>query len=90
MKTVVNKTHQPLKVPLPQGKVLHLGPDKTGEINDNAADHPPLKKLVEDGQLEIQSGAEHEGPGGGRGTGHAFTHGHPQGKVVHRRGDRGA
>ena len=29
MKTITNKTHRPLSVPLPRGKTLFLGPGKT-------------------------------------------------------------
>ena len=54
MKTIVNKTHDPLRVPLPQGKTLHLGPKKTGQISVHDVDHPPLVKLVEAGKVEIQ------------------------------------
>jgi hypothetical protein len=33
MKTVASKTGNPLSVPLPRGKTLHLGPGKTGHIS---------------------------------------------------------
>jgi hypothetical protein len=60
MKTVRNTTQKPLSVPLPRGKVLHLGPGKTGQIASGAAEHPGFKKLVDGGELEII----------GEGTGH--------------------
>jgi hypothetical protein len=53
MKTIVNRTQQALRVPLPHGKVLHLGPRKTGQISVHDADHPALKELAEAGQVEI-------------------------------------
>ena len=53
MKTISNKTRRPLSVPLPRNKTLHLGPGKTGQIASEAADHPPLKKMVEAGEIEI-------------------------------------
>jgi hypothetical protein len=53
MKSIVNKTHDPLRVPLPHGKHLHLGPLKTGQISAHDADHPPLKKLAEEGKVRI-------------------------------------
>ena len=53
MKTVANKTQKPLSVPLPRGKVLHLGPGKTGQISSEAAEHPRLKKLVDAGEIEV-------------------------------------
>ena len=53
VKTISNKTARPLRVPLPRGKTLHLGPKKTGQIASEDAEHPALKKLVEAGELEI-------------------------------------
>jgi hypothetical protein len=53
LKAISNKTHQPVRVPLPGGRTLRLGPGKTGEIAANAVDHPPLKKLLEAGTIEI-------------------------------------
>ena len=95
MKTIVNKTTRPLRVPLPGGKTLHLGPKKSGQIADPAADHPALRKLVEAGDIVIQGegGAEAEGTEGSpapdavRGE----THGRGKANVLHRRGgQRGA
>ncbi len=60
MKSIVNKTHGALRVPLPQRKVLHLGPLKTGHIADHDADHPPLKKMLEAGEIEIFDESENE------------------------------
>ena len=64
MKEIRNKTHEPLRVPLPQGKTLHLGPLQTGEIGANAVDHPPFQKLVEDGKIELLGEGEpdHKNP----------------------------
>lgn len=59
MKTIRNTTHQPLRVPLPQGKVLHLGPMKEGEIGAGAEDHPPFKELVEAGKIEVLGEGDH-------------------------------
>ncbi|MGH7894534.1 MAG: hypothetical protein ACREQL_07690 [Candidatus Binatia bacterium] len=67
MKTLRNKTHRPLSVPLPRGKTLHLGPGKTGQISSNDVDHPGLKKLVDAGEIEIVGdgpGPSEEGGGG--------------------------
>jgi hypothetical protein len=60
MKTIVNKTTDPLRVPLPQGKTLHLGPKKTGQISVHDVEHPPLVKMVEVGKVEIQDHAGNE------------------------------
>lgn len=53
MPTITNKTHLPLRVPLPGGKTLHLGPGKTGQVSPKAIEHPGLKKLVDAGKIEI-------------------------------------
>jgi hypothetical protein len=53
MKIIRNATPRPLRVKLPGGKVLFLGPGKTGEIADGAEEHPGVKDLVEAGELEI-------------------------------------
>lgn len=92
MKTIVNKTPKPLRVPLPQGKTLHLGPLKTGQISVQAADHPPVKKLAEAGTVEIYdaSGPGHHDHEHGGGP-HESTSGGPavKGGGPQRRGDRG-
>lgn len=59
-KTIINKTVMALRVPLPGGKVLHLGPKKTGHVSPHDADHPPLQKLVEAGQVELMDDFENE------------------------------
>ncbi|TNF73788.1 MAG: hypothetical protein EP299_07735 [Acidobacteria bacterium] len=71
MKIVTNKTNEPIRVPLPRGKVLHLGPHKSGKIDHHDADHPPLKRLIEDKSIEVEddrpAGADtrapYDGPG---------------------------
>ena len=60
MKTITNKTTKPLRVPLPLGKILHLGPKKTGQVSFHDVDHPPLKKLVEAGEIEITDADDNE------------------------------
>jgi hypothetical protein len=59
-KTIVNKTVKALRVPLPHGKVLHLGPKQSGQISIHDADHPPLQKLVAAGELEVFDHADNE------------------------------
>jgi hypothetical protein len=59
MKTLINKTRGPIKVPLPRGKSLRLGPSNAGQIRDEDVDHPALKKLIEAGDIElVAAGAE--------------------------------
>lgn len=87
--TVTNKTQKPLSVPLPRGKVLHLGPGKSGQIASNAVEHPRLKALVESGALEILG----EGPantvgGGSDNKGGRTTQGYTSGSGTRRSGDR--
>ena len=89
MMNVSNKTQRPLVVPLPGGKKLRLGPGKKGQISPKAAKHPPLKKLVDDGELEIldseRSNPAHAGSskiGAAPGQGHKSTGG------VRQTGDR--
>lgn len=89
MKTVRNKTSRPLRVPLPQGKVLHLGPRQTGQVGH--LDHPPLKKMIDAGDLEVvEDGGRGNrgGPAGSSGSSHSSTHGHVPTKVIHPSGDR--
>jgi hypothetical protein len=92
MKTVQNKTVRPLRVPLPGGKVLHLGPKKSGQVADNAVEHAALKKLIEAGDLEVQGTGEAGSTGGaGPGSeGRESTHGHGKSNAVRRGGQRGA
>ena len=84
-----NKTKRPLRIPLPGGKKLHLGPGKTGKASDKAAEHPPLKKLIEEGQVEIVGTGRSLGTSGSGGsTGLSSSQGGaPSGGVRHT-GDR--
>jgi hypothetical protein len=91
MKDIRNATLRPLRVPLPHGKVLHLGPHNTGQVPASALDHPPFQKLVEAGEVEVLGEGAHEsrhplkeerdtgGPAGG---------GRPQAGVTHSSGER--
>jgi hypothetical protein len=90
MKTIVNKTHKPLKIQLRGGKVLHLGPAKNGQVGDDAADEPSMRRLIEAGEVEIVGDGAHAGPGGqgAASTPHESTHGHTQTTVVLPKGNR--
>ncbi len=88
MKTVVNKTRAPLRVPLPRGKSLHLGPNKTGQIADSAEEHAALKKLVDSGKIEIFDGGDSQrGATGEAPAPHDATHGHAK-SSFRKSGDR--
>ncbi len=89
MKTIKNKTTKPIRVPLPRGKTVHLGPSKSGQITTEAAEYAGLKKLVEAGDIEIVD----EGPDGGGGGpggpgGSGARHGYGGGGGMRRSGDR--
>jgi hypothetical protein len=89
MTTIANKTLKAIAVPLPRGKKLHLGPGKTGQVAASASEHPPFKKLVEAGEIEIV-GEGHEAAAastGGR-AGRHFMPGQGSGRVGRRGGDR--
>lgn len=89
MKTIVNRTHRPLRVPLGQGRVLHLNPGHEGQIATGDADYPQLLAMVERGEVAILDGSESPEPDAtfGRG-GRVETHGHHPDTSTHRRGDR--
>jgi hypothetical protein len=53
MRTVKNLSPGPLRISLPGGKTLHLGPGKTASVRDSAAEHPALQKLCDSGELEL-------------------------------------
>ncbi|MCH8133352.1 MAG: hypothetical protein IIA30_12440 [Myxococcales bacterium] len=67
MKTVINKTRKPLRIPLPGGKALFLGITQEAKIRDDALEHAPVKKLLEMGDIEVFDGPspKHGTAGGG-------------------------
>jgi hypothetical protein len=66
---IKNTTKRPVKVPLPGGKRLFLSPNGIGQIMPKDADHPPVKKLIEAGDLEIVGGGRTKGAGSLSGSG---------------------
>lgn len=88
MKTIRNKTQQPLRVPLPGGKTLHLGPRKDGQIADNAAEHAGLRRLVEAGSIEILGEGERSDEGANPKTVAEDTHSHARTKFRRGQGER--
>lgn len=89
MKSVSNKSRRPISVPLPRGKVLHLGPGRTGRIASNAAEHPPLQELVAAGTIEIVDvKATLEDTGGPSGMARRSVREHGSGSGGRRSGDR--
>jgi hypothetical protein len=90
MKIVRNLTVAPLRVPLPQGKTLHLGPRKEGRISTHDVDHPGVVRLVEEGKLEIVREAQDAATTrhGRDERGHTDAHGHAPGPPAEEYGDR--
>jgi hypothetical protein len=87
--TITNKTHRPLRVPLSGSRTLHLGPGKTGQISPKDAEDPRLKKLVEQGAIEIIDQGTQRTPASGNGPkDHRTTGGHGRSSGSHRSGDR--
>jgi hypothetical protein len=86
---ISNKTKRPLKISLPGGKLLRLGPGRIGQIAPQAAEHPAVKKLIEAGEIEIVGGGKSQGAntqsssGGG-----ASSSGHGSGGGTRHTGDR--
>ena len=89
MKSISNKTHRPIRVPLSGGKFLYLGPGKTGQIADTAAERPAVKKMIEAGDIEIRDAGVGHASGEEQGAaGHAATHGHAPNTLLRPKGDR--
>jgi hypothetical protein len=89
MKTVRNKTSMPIRVQLGGGKTLFLGPTKTGQISDSAAERDSVLKLVKDGKIELLGGeSAGQTPGGESQSRTTSTHGHQRSTVVTPKGDR--
>ena len=89
MKTIKNLTYRPLRIALPGGKTLHLGPAKSGKVSDAALDRPAVKKLIEAGEIEVEGSERPEGGGSGGGEASSVaTHGHPPTTHVTPKGNR--
>ena len=89
MKVIQNKTNRPIKIALAGGKFLHLGPLKIGQIADNAAERPAIKKLREAGAIEIlDEGEPSQGGTDAGGVSQEARRGHPQNTSLRSRGDR--
>ena len=87
---ILNKTPRPIKVPLPRGQVLRLGPRMTGQIAAKAAEFEAVKKLLEEGVIEIVGDGGTKSTGGsasGGDTGPSQT-GPSGGGAMRRSGDR--
>ena len=89
MKSVINKTPRPIKVPLPGGKTLHLGLSGRGQVPDGALERPAFRRLIEEGKIEVLDDSD---PLVARDKSSMAvkksTHGHPANKKSSTRGDR--
>jgi hypothetical protein len=90
MKTVRNTTRLPVRVPLPGGKTLHLGPGKTGQISHHAVDAPGVQRLLDQKKIALVGEDDQNSAAGGEGAqgSPAATHGHKQSTTVVKRGNR--
>jgi hypothetical protein len=89
MKVIRNTTQRPLRVPLPGGKLLHLGPAQSARVSGDALARAELRRLVAEGTLEI-TGEESRGTFADEEVRHlhASTAGHHPRTVVVKKGDR--
>jgi hypothetical protein len=84
-----NKAQRPLRVPLPGGKKLHLGPGGSGQIPPKADQHPPLAKLIENGEIEVVDEGPSKVQGGASGShGISGSQGGAPTRGLRRTGDR--
>lgn len=88
MRTIRNLTIKPLRVPLPQGKVLHLGPRKDGQIATRHLDSPGIARLVEAGEIEVLDEAQGPTQAPDGTLIQPDSHGHHPDLTVRKRGDR--
>ena len=89
MKQIVNKTQRPIRVPLPGGKSLFLGPAKAGQVSDQAVQAPSFQKLVKSGTIELVGEGNRSMEGSqGPATPGTSTQGHKQTTVVMPKGNR--
>ena len=78
MKTIRNKTFKPLKISFSGGKVLHLGPGKTGQIPDGALGQKSIQALLKAATIEVLDGGPAQVPGSDTSAAgpHQATRGH--------------
>jgi hypothetical protein len=89
LKTILNKTREPLRVALPRGKTLHLGPGQSGQVANQHLDHKPLKRLIDAGKVEVQDAESSGGASRDRERApHESTHGHQAPGTFQFKGER--
>lgn len=70
---ITNISTRPVKVSLPGGKRLFLGPRISGSITPKTAEFPAVKALIDEGVLELKDpkrakGKKNSGSGGSMGS----------------------
>ena len=92
MKTIRNKTFKPVKLTFSDGKVLHLGPGKTGQIPDTALERKSVKALIEAETIEVLDGGPSQIQGADTSSGgpHEMTRGHKPAMTGPTKGQRGS
>ena len=85
---IKNTSKRPIKVPLPGGKRLFLKPGGTGQILPKAVDHPPVKKLIDEGELEVLDLGKAKNKGGSGGGGINSSQDSGGGSGIRHVGDR--
>jgi len=85
--TVTNKTRRPLRVPLPGGRTLHLGPGKAGRISSKDAEYGAIQKLIAEAAIEIGDAGEDAQTATSPRSGSASGR-HARDSVSRRSGDR--
>ena len=90
MKTIHNKTLEPLRVPLGGDRVLHLGPGQRGHIADDAVQSKGVRRLIESGAVTVEGEDVRASEfGEGQGAPREFAHGHVHENKVFPSGNRG-
>jgi hypothetical protein len=87
MKEIRNKSTRPVSVPLPGGKVLHLGPSRVAQISDTAIGHAGVQELIAEGTIEVLATKTRTEGSRGPGNVPGLTRGHNK-SFRGRRGDR--
>jgi hypothetical protein len=89
MRSIVNKTPKALRVPLPGGRSLFLGPGARGQVPAGALERPAFRKLLDAGDIELladdqRAFGEAEQPA----RPHRGSRGHPADRSHGHKGDR--
>jgi len=89
MTTIRNTTPTPLRVPLPGGKLLHLGPGHVAHVPDGAARLRSFQSLLEDGRIVVVAEGDRDGAAGHDDGPHTVSvHGHTHARRPLVTGDR--